>query len=130
MAEAASQVPKSGEFSEGKLWFRRKGSVLTIGMTSHAIEGLGALQAVDLPEEGEEYQKGDVLTMVEGSGGNLEVVAPVSGAIYEVNEAVKEEPEIAVEDPLEEGWLVKIEIEDNSELQSLTENEDYGEEED
>lgn len=126
MAEAA---PKSGEFSEGRLWFRRKGSVLTIGMTSHAIEILGALQTFGLPEEGEECQKGEVLTTVEGSGGSLEIVSPISGAIHEVNTALEEEPEIASEDPLEEGWLLKIQIEDQSELQDLVEDQDYNEEE-
>lgn len=119
MSSAAGKNPRSGEFSEGRLWFQRRGSILTIGMTSRGIERLGALQTIELPEEGEEYYKGDVLTTVEGSGGNIEVVSPVSGAIHEVNDAVKEEPEIAVEDPLEEGWLVKIEFEDASELQEL-----------
>jgi glycine cleavage system H protein len=88
-------------------------------MTSQAIEGLGALQAIDLPDEGEEFEQGDVLTTLEGSDGSLEVLAPVTGVVHEINEAVQEEPEIAADDPLEEGWLIKIEIEDASGLQSL-----------
>lgn len=109
----------SGEFSEGRFWFRRKGSVLTVGMTSQAIDFLGVLQTVGLPEEGEEYQKGDVLTTIEGVRGTLEVITPVSGAVHEVNTAVEEEPEIATEDPLEEGWLVKMQMNDQSELEDL-----------
>lgn len=117
----ANLAPKGGEFSEGKLWFRRQGSVLTIGMTSQAVELLGDVQTVGLPEEGEECQKGDILTTIEGSGGSLEVVSPISGSIHEVNAVVEEDPEIVAEDPLEEGWLLKIEMEDQSELQDLAE---------
>ena len=117
---------KSGEFAEGRLWFLRKGSILTIGMTSHGLEKLGALQTIELPEEGEEYTQGDVLTTIEGSGGSLEVVSPVSGAIHEVNGAVEEEPEIAVEDPLEEGWLVKVQFQDIGELEDFISDDESG----
>jgi len=90
-------------------------------MTSQAVEFLGDVQTVGIPEEGEECQKGDILTTIEGSRGSVEVVSPISGSIHEVNPAIQEEPEIVAEDPLGEGWLLKIEIEDQSELQDLAE---------
>ena len=116
MAESA---PKSGEFGEGKLWFTRKGALVTVGMTSMASEEVGSVQSLEFPEAGDDFQKGDVVVTIDGSNGKLEVTAPASGIVQEINEAAQEEPDMVSEDPLEEGWLVKIEIEDNAELKEF-----------
>lgn len=113
MSEVA---PKHGEYMDGKLWFQRKLSMVTLGITSHAIEEIGAVQSIDFPEEGHDFEKGEVIMTVEGSNGSLEVTAPASGLVQEINEAAKEEPDMVSDDPLEEGWLVKIEIQDKSDL--------------
>ncbi len=109
-------APKNGEYHEGKLWFHRKGSVITLGVTSAAIEELGALEGIEFPDEGDDFDKGDVVITVEGSRGSLEVVTPAAGVILEINEAAKNEFDVVTEDPLEEGWLVKLEIQDSSDL--------------
>ncbi len=111
-----SESPKSGEFSEGRLWFTRRNSVVTIGLTNLAIESLGAVQAIEFPSEGDDFEKGDAVLTVDGSSGKLEVTAPATGTVHEVNEAAQEEPDMVTEDPLEEGWLVKLSIEDPDEL--------------
>lgn len=116
MAEVA---PKNGEFLEGRLWFHRKGSTVTVGLTSMAIEEIGTVQGIDFPDEGNDFEKGEVLVTVEGSNGNLEVTTPATGIVQEINEAAKDEPDMVSEDPLEEGWLIKIEIEDTSELKEF-----------
>ncbi len=113
MSDAA---PKSGEFHEGKLWFQRKGSTITLGISSAAVEEIGTLERVEFPNEGDDFDKGDVVLNLEGSRGSLEVITPAAGVIQEVNEAAKEEPDMVTEDPLEEGWLIKIEIQDSSDL--------------
>jgi glycine cleavage system H protein len=115
----ADIAPKSGEFLDGKLWFSRKGTTLTLGVTSFAIEEIGEVEGVDFPEEGSDFQKGEILITVTGNLGSLEVMTPASGIVQEVNEAAKEEPDRVSEDPLEEGWLVKLEIEDTAELKDL-----------
>lgn len=116
MSEAA---PKNGEFCEGKLWFQRKGTTVTVGMTSLAIEEVGDVETVEFPNEGDDFEKGDVVVTVDGSGGKFEVITPASGIIQEVNEAAKEAPDVVSEDPLEEGWLVKLEIQDPSDLKEF-----------
>jgi glycine cleavage system H protein len=116
MAEVA---PKNGEFLDGKLWFHRKGSVLTVGLTSAAVEDIGSVQSIEFPDEGDDFQKGDTVVTLDGAIGKLEVITPATGVIQEVNEAAKEEPDMVSEDPLEEGWLFKMEMEDTSELQEL-----------
>ena len=109
-------APKQGEYLDGKLWFQRKLSMVTIGLTSHAIEEIGPVQSIELPEEGLDVEKGEIVVTVEGTNSTLEVSVPASGIVQEVNEAIKDEPDRVTDDPLEEGWLVKIEIQDKSEL--------------
>ena len=112
-------APKYGEFFEGKLWFQRKGTTVTLGVTSLAIEEIGAVDSIELPDEGEDFEKGDVVVTVEGTSGRMEVVAPATGFVDGVNETIKEEPDLVSEDPLEEGWLVKLQIQDTSDLKEF-----------
>ena len=97
------------EFLGGKIWSERSGKLFTVGVTDRAIEELGALDSVELPLEGESFDKGEVMLTLEGSSGSLEVIAPVAGVIHEINAVAQEQPEVITEDPLEEGWLVRLE---------------------
>ncbi len=109
-------APKYGEFLDGKLWFQRKGSTITLGITSLAVEELGSVESFDFPDEGADYEKGEVLLTVDGSNGKVEVTTPATGIVTEMNEAAQAEPDMVTEDPLEEGWLIKLEIQDKSDL--------------
>ena len=113
MSEAA---PRNGEYQDGKLWFQRKSSIVTIGLTDAAVEEVGTVEKIELPDEEGDYGKGEVLVTLTGTNGSLEVTAPAAGVVTEINETIKEEPDRVSEDPLEEGWLVKLEIEDTSDL--------------
>lgn len=117
MAEIA---PKTGEFFDGKLWFTRKGSTVTLGLTNMAIEEVGTVQAIEFPDEGEDFQKGEIVVTVDGTSGKLEVTAPATGVVQEINAAAKEEPDMVSEDPLEEGWLIKLEVEDTTDLKEFS----------
>ena len=121
MSEVA---PKSGEFMDGKLWFTRKLKAVTVGLTSAAIEELGEIEDLTLPSDGDDFEKGEVMVTVEGTHGSLEVIAPASGLVQEVNSALQSEPGVVSEDPLEEGWLVKLEIQDTSDLKEFRVQED------
>lgn len=116
----ADIAPKEGEFGEGKLWFHRKGSTVTVGLTSLAIEEIGSVDSIEFPGEGDDFVKGDVIATVDGDSGKVEIVTPATGIVQEINDAAKESPEMVSEDPLEEGWLVKLEIEDTSDLKEFT----------
>lgn len=115
----ADVAPKNGEFLDGKLWFYRKGSSLTVGLTSAAVEEVGSVESIEFPDEGDDFDKGDVVVTVDGTHGKLEVITPAAGIVQEINEAAKEEPDMVSEDPLEEGWLIKIEIQDSSDLKEF-----------
>ena len=83
----------------------------TIGLTDYAVEQLGDVVFVELPEVGTEFTKGEVFATVESVKAASEIYMPVGGKILEINEAVVETPEILNESPFNEGWLVKIESE-------------------
>lgn len=120
----AAQGPKTGKYNDGRLWFSRSGNVMTLGLTSLATDELGEINRVDLPDEGQEFIKGEVVAFLEGTGGSLEVTSPAVGLVSEVNEEVKENAAIIEEDPLEEGWLVRLEIEDASDLKEYAAEDD------
>ncbi len=100
-----------------------------IGLTDYAIEQLGDIVFVELPETGSEYKKGDTFATIESVKAASEIYMPVSGKIIEVNSSIADTPEILNEDCYEQGWLVKIEkTGDESELADLLDYEDYKEE--
>ena len=117
MAELA---PRNGEFFDGKLWFYRKGSSLTLGLTSSAVEEIGSVESIEFPSEGEDFEKGEIVVTIAGSQGQVEVMTPASGVIQEVNEAAQQEPEMVSDDPLEQGWLVKLEMQDPTDLREVS----------
>lgn len=104
-------------------------NTFTIGLTDYAVEQLGDIVFLELPETGREFQKGDTFAAVESVKAASEIYIPISGKILEVNEAAAESPEILNEDSYEKGWLVKIEATgDDAEQSDLLEYEDYKEE--
>lgn len=101
----------------------------TIGLTDYAIEQLGDIVFLELPEVGNEFAKGDTFATVESVKAASEIYMPISGKIIEINEPLVDAPEILNEDSYEKGWLVKVEATgDESEQNDLLEYEDYKEE--
>jgi len=96
------------EYDEGRIWFKKKGGVVTVGLTEKALEEIGAVQAIQLPVEGDEVSQDDVLCEIEGSKQNFEVVAPLDGSVVSVNEALSEDFESLQGDPLDEGWILRL----------------------
>lgn len=100
-----------------------------IGLTDHAVEQLGDIVFLELPDVGAEFTKGEVFATIESVKAASEIYMPISGKIIEVNDAVVDNPEILNESPFEKGWLVKIESETAvADSIDLLEYEDYKEE--
>lgn len=101
----------------------------TIGLTDYAVEQLGDIVFLELPEADTEFSKGDTFATVESVKAASEIYMPISGKVVEVNEAAVESPEILNEDSYEKGWLIRVEATgDESEQDDLLEYEDYKEE--
>lgn len=108
--------------------YENENNIYTAGLTDYAVEQLGDIVFLELPETGTEFKKGETFATVESVKAASEIYMPISGKITEVNSAVADSPEILNEDPYEKGWLVKIErTGDDTELSDLMEYEDYKE---
>ena len=101
----------------------------TIGLTDYAIEQLGDIVLLELPEVGASFNKGDVFATVESVKAASEIYMPISGTITEINENAVDAPETLNENNYEQGWLVKVDFTGNEiELSDLLEYSDYIEE--
>jgi len=101
----------------------------TVGLTDYAVEQLGDIVFLELPEVGASFTKGEVFATVESVKAASEIYMPISGVVTEINERVVDSPETLNENPFEEGWLVKIDFTgENVELSDLMGYKDYKEE--
>ena len=106
-------------------WARIEGDQATFGITWYAQDSLGEVVFFDPPTVGTQLKKDESYTEVESVKAVSDVIAPLSGVIIEVNEALGEKPETINEDPYGEGWLVKIKLSDRDELDALMNAEAY-----
>ncbi len=109
--------------------FKNEDDSYTIGLTDYAIEQLGDIVFLELPEVGANFNKGDVFATVESVKAASEIYMPISGTVTEVNENVVNSPEILNDNPYESGWLVKVDFTgDSVEMDDLMDYKDYTEE--
>ncbi|MCQ2789555.1 MAG: glycine cleavage system protein GcvH [bacterium] len=105
------------------------GDNYTIGLTDYAVEQLGDIVFVELPEVGSEFVKNEVFATVESVKAASEIYMPVGGKVVEINEAIVDTPELLNESPLEKAWLIKIETSTvSADSLDLLEYEDYKDE--
>jgi glycine cleavage system H protein len=100
-------------------WARLDGDEATFGITWYAQDSLGEIVFFEAPAVGTTVTKDDAYTEVESVKAVSDVIAPLSGEITAVNEALKDSPETINEDPYGEGWLVKVKLSDPSEVDAL-----------
>ncbi len=101
----------------------------TIGLTDYAVEQLGDIVYLELPEAGNDFKKGETFATVESVKAASEIYAPISFKVTEINETLADAPETLNEDSYEKGWLIKAEATgDITEQNDLMEYEDYKEE--
>lgn len=108
-------------------WARIDGDVATFGVTWYAQDALGEVVFFDPPQVGATVTAGDSYAEVESVKAVSDVVAPLSGEIVEVNEALGDSPEAINDDPYGEGWMVKVRLSDVSEQDGLMDAAAYQE---
>lgn len=112
-------------FTQDHEWIRVENGVATVGITNHAQEQLGDLVFVDLPEPGRSVAKGDAAVVVESVKAASDVYAPVTGAITEVNSALRDQPGLINLEPMGNGWLWKMTLGDAGDLAGLMDEAAY-----
>ena len=95
------------------------------GITDYAQDSLGDVVFVELPEPGAEVSQSETFGEIESVKAVSDLIAPVSGTVAERNEAVVDAPELVNDSPFDEGWLLKVEMADPSEVDDLMSAEEY-----
>jgi glycine cleavage system H protein len=122
-----ASYPSDLSYHEEHDWARIEGDTATFGITWYAQDQLGEVVFFDPPEVGKALRKGDPYAEVESVKAVSDVIAPLSGEITEVNEALSSAPEAINEDPYQSGWMVKVRLSDPSEVDSLMDAAAYQE---
>lgn len=121
-----SNIPDSLKYTKTHEWVLDNGDgTVTVGITDHAQELLGDMVFVELPEEGTGTSAGDEIVVVESVKAASDVYTPVSGDVVAVNEALTDTPELVNQQAYDDGWLVKIRMSDDGDLEGLLDAEQY-----
>jgi glycine cleavage system H protein len=120
-------VPKDLKYSEEHEWVQVESGVATVGISDYAQEELGDIVFVELPEIGERFAQMEVFGTVEAVKAVSELYAPVSGEIVEVNQKLEDTPQLINSDPYGDGWIIKVKLEDQGELDNLLSPKEYQE---
>lgn len=113
-------------YSDSHEWVRVDGDIAIIGVSDFAQAEMGDITYVDAPAEGDEVHKGEDFGALESVKASSELYAPVSGEVVAVNAALEDKPELINEDPYG-AWIIKVQMSDNSELDSLLNAAAYAE---
>lgn len=106
-------------------WVELDGDVATIGITTYASEQLGDVVFVELPAVGKVLEQHATFGVVESVKAVSDLFAPISGQVVEVNDALAGEPELANSDPYGAGWMIRIRVSDQAQLQGLLDTAAY-----
>jgi glycine cleavage system H protein len=117
--------PEDLKYSPTHEWLRLEGDVGVVGITDHAVAELGDLAFIDLPEKGARAEKGASFGEIESTKTVSELFAPASGEIIDVNTELVENLQRITDSPFEEGWMIKIRLENPAEVRSLLSAADY-----
>jgi glycine cleavage system H protein len=121
-----SNTPAELKYAASHEWARlEEDGTITVGITEHAQEALGDVVFVELPELGADFAAAEEVGVVESVKAASDIYSPVSGKIIAVNEVLVDEPEMVNSDPYHDGWFLKIQPEDLSELENLLDAEGY-----
>lgn len=112
-------------FTEDHEWINNDNGTATVGITVHAQEQLGDLVFVELPEVGRKVAKGEAIVVVESVKAASDVYAPVDGEIVEINDAVVNDPSLINQAAEGEGWLFKLKLSDEGQLNGLLDAAGY-----
>jgi glycine cleavage system H protein len=118
-------VPEEYYYTKDHEWAQVDENVVTVGITSYAQDSLGEVVYVELPEEGQKVTQGEPFGVVESVKAVSDLVAPVSGTVIEVNSSTMDNPGVVNDDPMNDGWLIRIEMDTEKELANLMRAPDY-----
>ena len=120
-------IPAELRYTKEHEWIRVEGDVAYVGITDYAQSELGEIVFVDINTVGETVGQDEVFGSVEAVKTVSDLNMPVTGEVLEVNETINDQPELVNNDPYGEGWMIKIQIQDSAELETLLDAAAYQE---
>jgi glycine cleavage system H protein len=121
----AFDYPEALRYTDTHEYVQVDGDIATIGITAFAIDQLGDIVFLELPEAGAQIAKGETFGTVESVKAVEDLKAPITGEVIDSNAAMVDAPEKLVEDPYGNGWLLKVKLNNASELDSAMTANDY-----
>ena len=119
-------IPNNLKYTKEHEWVLVEGNIGTIGVTEYAQGELGDVVFVDIDPALSAVKKGESIGTIEAVKTVSDIFAPYSGKVVEINEEIKDSPEVVNSDPYGKGWMIKVEISDDGELTDLLDASAYG----
>lgn len=118
-------LPENIKYTEDHEWAKLEGDILTIGITDFAQSELGDIIFVEFPDLNIKVSTKDSVGTLEAVKTVADIYSPISGEIIELNNQLEDNPELINEDPYNQGWILKIKMDDEGEYNSLLTNNQY-----
>lgn len=118
-------IPVELRYTSEHEWIRVEGEIAYVGITDYAQSELGEIVFLDINTQGESLEQAEVFGSVEAVKTVSDLNMPVAGEVLEVNEIINDQPELVNNDPYGDGWMIKIQIANPAELETLLDAEAY-----
>ena len=120
-------VPEDRKYMESHEWVADADDTAKVGITDFAQDELGDVVFVELPDEGDDLTKDEEFGVVESIKAVSDLYSPVNGTVVAVNEALADQPELVNDDPFGDGWMLEVELDDDSGIDDLLSADEYRE---
>ena len=110
------KIPQDCRYTRDHEWTRLDDGIISVGITDYAQDKLGEIVFVELPSEHDVLRKDEPLGVVESTKNASDILSPVNGKVVEANDLLEENPELINADPYEDGWIAKIQPDDEDEV--------------
>lgn len=119
------EFPEDLRYTKEHEWAKSENNQAIVGITDYAQDALGDVVYVELPEIGTELKQFQTFGVVESVKAVSDLFSPLSGRILEINQDLKDSPQLVNEDPYGKGWMIRLEVKDLSEWENLLTAQDY-----
>jgi glycine cleavage system H protein len=120
-------TPEDSRYAKSHEYVHLEGATGTIGITEYAQKELGDVVFVELPQVGTQLEQNEELGSIESVKAVSELFSPISGEVLEVNEKLRDHPELVNTDPYGDGWMIRVRLSDATEVDVLMSAEEYDE---